>query len=126
MPTRYTRRSTLRLGSLGLLSAIAGCTGSADDGGDSTPTSDTTTNPPHVGTECGFGLDVEKADDADVNNAERILQYENLNSERQKEFRAALKNGYEELSNGTAPFDKGAENVIEYEGEYYQGVVIPC
>lgn len=134
-PAHYTRRSALRLGSLGLLSQVAGCAGFTRDkarspttttGGTTTSQDETTTNTSHAVNDCGFRLTVETADETDVDHAKQILHFENLSSNRQQEFTRALKNGSVELNNGTQPYSKGTANIIKFESTYYKGVLVSC
>lgn len=49
-PSRYTRRSALRLGSLGIVSAVTGCLSASDDEPASPPTSNETSSPSETTT----------------------------------------------------------------------------
>lgn len=76
--------------------------------------------------DCGFLLNVERADEADVEHVETVLDFTNLSRESKREFRNALENGSVELANGTDPYDKGSRTIVTYDGTDYAAVLVPC
>jgi len=120
-----------RLLLLVLAISVAGCLDAGSSGTATESTAETpeptTTDPPDVttsyGYDCPYIISVDPATERQLNDTDRTLDYENLSTERQQEFRQGI-GGSVEME--TLPDAWSGPVIVTYEGERYYVVASVC